>query len=766
MAGMNVPMNRTAGQRIGSAAVRAPRLVMSWEDWLTLVAAVICFMAVAASIQQAGWVRNMPSTVPTALAGLLIGMVAARIRIPGIAIHPVAIAIGAMVVLLAVQSYADGTTLFDRIDDSQARLREWWAVVRANDISNDNLPFVALVQSVIFLTAYLASYSIYRWHTPWVAVLPGGLVILANLGFQRGQPSAAFVIFLFGAIVLVSRMHLQRNQAKWRRQGIEYPEFISVSAIQLTVFLTTLLLVAAWLVPLGKQADAVQGVYENVVSPFTARSGRFERLFNNIDSRKGLALHNFGSILPINGNVKLGTKELYEIKAGNAGLVRATSYDVYTGIGWKTGDRDTKKVPGGDLAASPDVAAYEERTVSILQVTVHDSQGTLLTAGMPLGTNKDATIATPGGFAGDIEQLTARRGLNEGDTYNTVGSESKATAEQLMAAGTDYPAWVKDRYLQLPKSLPQRVRDEAKNVAGDASPYVQAQAVETYLRTFPYNLQVEAPPPGRDATDWFLFDLKAGYFDYQATAMTVMLRALGIPARIAVGYVLDTNEVKETTYTVRKDDAYSWVEVYFPKYGWVTFNPTSNKDAGGAGGGFGTGRLDNPGLLGPGDLQDLFGPDPGIVPVGAVSDALKEPPVEHSAPPWTLIWSLVGALVVLATVALAGRISWNWGLGGLDGRARWWAKTQRIAGWAKLGSRPAETPREWSRRLGEAIAVPDATARLADAYEEARYGRPDLQRIDDAEAESSYKRVRNALWSKLFHRKRREPDPERKRRRR
>ena len=61
MAGMNVPMNRSAGRRFGTAAVTAPRLLMSWEDWLTFAAALIAFIALAVSIQDAHWVRNMPA---------------------------------------------------------------------------------------------------------------------------------------------------------------------------------------------------------------------------------------------------------------------------------------------------------------------------------------------------------------------------------------------------------------------------------------------------------------------------------------------------------------------------------------------------------------------------------------------------------------------------------------------------------------------------------------------------------------------------------
>ena len=312
---------------------------------------------------------------------------------------------------------------------------------------------------------------------------------------------------------------------------------------------------------------------------------------------------------------------------------------------------------------------------------------------------------------------------------------------------------LKDRYLQLPKDTPQRVRDEAARVAGTGSPYEQAVAIEAYLRAFPYDLTVPPTPAGRDVADFVLFDLKGGYFDTQSTAMAVMLRALGIPARLTVGYVLDKGEVTETTYTVRKDDQSSWVEVWFPRYGWVNFNPTADRPAAGAAGGLGAGgrSLDEI-LQNDPDLGRLFGDDTDSLTKRAADAkaALAAAAIANDGPPWTLIWSLVGALAAVAALVLSGRFAWNWGLGGIEGNARLWAKSQRLAVWARLGGREAETPREWSRRVGGAVAQPEAASSLATAYEETRYGRPDLERADPAETQSAYRRLRNTLAATVF----------------
>jgi transglutaminase-like putative cysteine protease len=753
MAGMNIPMERGGSRQFGTNLLNAPRMLMSWEDWLTFAAALITFVSVAVSVDQANWVRGgMPAVVPTVIAGLVIGMFAARLRVSAAFLHPVALVLGVVIVALAVQSFAEGATVAERLADTRLRLIDWWNVVRSGDISNDNLPFVTLVQGICFLSAYIASYAIYRWHNPWVAILPMGIVLLTNVSLQKGQPSGAFLFFVFGAVLLIARLYLQKNLARWKRLGVDYPEFISLSAGQLTLVVTVGLLFFAWLVPVGDQANAVKAAWTRVTDPFTGNSSTFGRLFHSVDSRNGGRLHNFGDYLAINGNVKLGTKRLYEIKVGEAGLIRATSYDQYTGSGWKTGPRDGIKIEGGDVAADPEAAQYEKRIVTILQVTVKDGDNTVLSSGMPLGTNVRVTAETPKGFRGDIEQLSSRRGLNTGDTYNSIGSESVALPEDLQSAGTGYPQWVIDRYLQLPGDLPERVAKLAREVApAGLTPYEQTVAIETYLRAFPYDLTVPTTPAGRDVADFVLFDLKRGYFDTQATTMAVMLRSLGIPARVAVGFALDPSEVTETSYTVRKDDQYSWVEVYFPRFGWVNFNPTADKPPVGVGGTLGTsGPTLEEILAGEEDLMNILGPgDLAGAGTGAAA-ALGAEAVENDGPPWTLIWSLVGALVVVTLAVFSGRLAWNWGLSGVEGNARLWAKAQRVAGWARLGGRPAETPREWSRRVGEAVAMPDAAKQLATAYEETKYGRPDLERTDPEETATSYRQLRNTLFATVF----------------
>lgn len=150
-------------------------------------------------------------------------------------------------------------------------------------------------------------------------------------------------------------------------------------------------------------------------------------------------------------------------------------------------------------------------------------------------------------------------------------------------------------YLQLPRSLPDRVRELALEVTAEGDgPYEKARLLEEYLRTtYPYtNKPREELGKSEDFVDRFLFEIKEGYCDYFSSAMAVMSRTLNIPSRWVKGYVSGYNEMEDVsfgqvpldllndpdepgTYTVRNSDAHSWVELYFHGYGWIPFEPTS-----------------------------------------------------------------------------------------------------------------------------------------------------------------------------------------------
>jgi transglutaminase-like putative cysteine protease len=187
-----------------------------------------------------------------------------------------------------------------------------------------------------------------------------------------------------------------------------------------------------------------------------------------------------------------------------------------------------------------------------------------------------AANPAPDSPAVEFALARAARDLNHGDAYTLISAATTATQRDLRSAGTNYPPAIADRYLQIPPNFSPRVADLARQVtAGATTPYDQAKAIEGFLRTIPYNDSIPATPAGVDPLEYFLFDIQQGYCDYYATAMAMMLRSVGVPARAVSGYAEGIYDEENGLYFVTQRDAHTWVEVFFPEYGWIEFEPTA-----------------------------------------------------------------------------------------------------------------------------------------------------------------------------------------------
>jgi hypothetical protein len=158
--------------------------------------------------------------------------------------------------------------------------------------------------------------------------------------------------------------------------------------------------------------------------------------------------------------------------------------------------------------------------------------------------------------------------------YDAVSELPEIPAEMLRNSSSAYAEPLRALYLQLPK-LDPRIPDLAKMVASRAgNPYDKARAVESYLRNnYGYTLDLSGAPPA-DPLAYFLFEKRAGHCEYFAAAMTVMMRTLGVPTRYVNGFLAGQYNDVGGDYIIRGSDAHSWVEVFFPGYGWITFDPT------------------------------------------------------------------------------------------------------------------------------------------------------------------------------------------------
>ncbi|MST35258.1 transglutaminase domain-containing protein, partial [Acidimicrobiaceae bacterium USS-CC1] len=136
------------------------------------------------------------------------------------------------------------------------------------------------------------------------------------------------------------------------------------------------------------------------------------------------------------------------------------------------------------------------------------------------------------------------------------------------------------RYTQLPRPYRRAAALARAVTAGRRSTYGRVEALIGWLGAHTrYSTAIPPLPPGADTVDEFLFGNRVGYCEQISTALAVMLRSLGVPAREAVGYVPGPYDPVTGLYTVEADDAHAWVQVWFPRYGWQSFDPTASVPA-------------------------------------------------------------------------------------------------------------------------------------------------------------------------------------------
>ncbi|MCA1666588.1 MAG: transglutaminase-like domain-containing protein, partial [Thermomicrobia bacterium] len=262
----------------------------------------------------------------------------------------------------------------------------------------------------------------------------------------------------------------------------------------------------------------------------------------------------------------------------------------------------------------------------------------------------------------DVTTLDAGTPIATNATVAQTARISTATADQLRVATTSYQQWL-DRYRILPDgttpytiATPQRVKDLAAQLArGQSNPYDIATAMEHYLRaTYGYATVVTNPPANRDVADYFLFDARQGYCEYFATAMAVLLRAESIPARVVTGYLPGARQA-DGRFLSLESQAHAWVEVYFPQYGWITFDPTPRPDVA-------------PIVRASGGVPPTPVPAPAPAPAPAATQ--PPPPATGAAPPPTpaLKATRTGGfhlspylfLIPFTLLALWGLAAWYW----------------------------------------------------------------------------------------------------------
>jgi transglutaminase-like putative cysteine protease len=461
------------------------------------------------------------------------------------------------------------------------RLAGWFIAVGSGERTTETVVFAALLGLGSWLLAAYAAWSTYRQRQPLVALSLMGVALALNTFYGGRNASLSFVAAFIGVtILLASTVHYASMEYTWEQTGVDYSREIRIEQLTAAAAVAIFLMAAAFVLPVVR-FSAIARAFQESGAVQQAESA-MERAFAGVrQPPRAEPAYVVGGTGVLPRSFLLGNAPtLYETVMMTATVRplenrathwRAASYDVYTGRGWALSDERRETIAAQETIVAPPPSGQE-----VFTQTVHwlfDERTIRYTLGFPLAFDQEVTAYWRG--VADFSRATgATTGYSARSSLTTAG----ATALR-QAALADVPPLIFSRYTQLPESTSQRVRDLALEIAGNlATPYDQARALEMFLRQYPYSLEVPPPPADEDPVDFFLFDLQQGYCDYYASAMVVMARSLGIPARLATGYLAQAPD-PSGVQTIYQINAHAWAEVYFAGYGWVEFEPTASFSA-------------------------------------------------------------------------------------------------------------------------------------------------------------------------------------------
>jgi transglutaminase-like putative cysteine protease len=455
----------------------------------------------------------------------------------------------------------------------------------------DPLFFIALMSITFWIISSWAGFTLVRNQNYLGAILPSaiGLIIIQN--YDNGIPGRLWFLafFAFIALLLLGRLQFLQNKNSWRARRIFLSPDNSVDLTSSMAIAASLIIIVAWTVPasLSSMKSAVK-TWNQITRPWREFTNNMENAVSALESPSGGTRGQyFGSELALGRGFPLSDLVMFKVETPDLPFEekppryywRGRTYDRFVNGQWYTSG--TVREEYSPAVTNPFNVYVQDKIAAHFVFNTGKTTFSLLYApAEPIWVSRPGiTFAIPALDGKDIIAWHAYPALRGGESYQVDAILSNPNRQQLQEAGTDYPDWVTQKYLQLPKAFSPRIKELAAEItAGTQTPFEKSIAITRYLReNIKYAPTIPEVPRNKDPLEWVLFEYKQAYCVYYASAEVLMLRSVGVPARMAVGFAQGQHERNSNKFVVRRFDAHAWPEVYFPGIGWVEFEPTAGQ---------------------------------------------------------------------------------------------------------------------------------------------------------------------------------------------
>jgi len=464
----------------------------------------------------------------------------------------------------------------DTISEIALHTIRWWRLTMQGESAQDMVLFVAALALLCLSITMTTTWILFRLQLAWVSIICVGVPLLINHTFMPKADDTVIMVFVLIAMLMVVLNHITVRHTVWQALRVDHPVSTPLHVLWQAIMLLVPIIVIAMVLPLPTSNERLLSAWQALRSPFTTVRTSWETLFGNggVDVAGGFSQ----SAISVAGARDRSEQVVMRVQTTHRDYLRATSFDAYTGSGWqRLSDTTVYAVPAGVAIPNTNTAAVVVR--SKVTLTRPRSDNLLMSVGAPATYGVDAEIVVMSGVDVNNNGMYAVQSniIQNSDTTYTMTSLLSYANENDLRSAPVAPTEINNVYLQLPNTLPERITAFTRTLVTQANArtqYDKTIAIQQHLRTLTYDESRQRPPSSMDWVEYILFESQRGYCDDFATAMVVMLRTQGIPARFVQGYVLSDRDPIRGDYVVRESLAHSWVEVYFSGYGWLRFEPT------------------------------------------------------------------------------------------------------------------------------------------------------------------------------------------------
>lgn len=558
--------------------------------WWDIPAAILLLVLMTTAFSRliaTDWTRGLVVTRYITYIGLFAGLAIGQSRFSAKTAAFLAFAYGLFVVPWRLGLLMGEGILWDeRLISMVGRLQVIITQLMNRQAVTDSFLFLVLMGMLFWVLSIHAGYTLTRHANPWRIIIPTGAALVLIHSYDAYLTSRVWylIVFLFFSLILVARLVFLQNRSRWSNTNTYIPPYIGADFVRIALVATVALLLLSWTTPaLADSIPQAQEMWTRLKQPWNEMRNTFDNAFASLRSTVGIVSDFYGPNLSLGRGTQLTDRQVFSVlipeglPEGARLYWKARNYDRYEG-GWSSTllatelvDPNTFNIEFPDLGDdAPGLYQFTFRSASTVSTIFSPHQAVWVSRPVKLeldyNDNRKADLAT----------IRATPPIRAGEQYDVRSSLNNISITALINAGTDYPEWVTERYLQLPATITPRTRALAEQLAaGKETPYDVVVAVTDYLRqNIEYSETIPSLPADQELVDWFLFDFKQGFCNYYATSEVVLLRAVGIPARLAVGYAQGRSVDGTNAYIVQQRDAHAWPEVYFPGIGWVEFEPT------------------------------------------------------------------------------------------------------------------------------------------------------------------------------------------------